>query len=253
MDSEPTTNPDPDKEEGLNIAAASREKADPSLGREPVSLWAFLLCAVILLFAGSYLGTLSGGFDNTRFTALGYVPQPPPGMEGVEASKPWIDEYMALGRRRFGVCAGCHGSQGEGNPGQNNPPLAGAEWVTGETEILGLIILAGLEGPIEVKGRTYVNVMPSQAAGLSANDLGAVMTYVRRSFGNDASIVTPEMAQVALDLYNERLAAGKGAFTAAELKANHARMLPGSEVDPLTGKPPVEGGEEPGPESVEEV
>ena len=79
--------------------------------------------------------------------------------------------------------------------------------------------------------------MPSQATGLDAESLGAVMTYIRRSFGNDADIVTPEMAQVALDLYAARKAAGKGAVTAPELLAEHDKMLPGSEVDPLTGKP----------------
>ena len=60
---------------------------------------------------------------------------------------------------------------------------------------------------------------------------------MRRSFGNDASIVTPEMAQVALDLQAKRLASGKAAVTAAELTAEHEKMLPGGQVDLKTGAP----------------
>lgn len=243
--------PVPDAREGEGVAvrhaAAAREKADPALGSKPVSLWIFLICSVILLLAGGYVGRLSGGFSFDQFTALGYVPEPPPGMEGVEMDLHWLDDvYMPLGKKRYSVCAGCHMNQGEGNPGANYPPLANSEWVTGNTEILAMIILNGLEGPITVQGKTYVNVMATQAAAVpTAEDLGAVMTFVRRSFGNDASIVTPEMAQKAMDIYQERQAAGKGAVTVEELLAKHDRMLPGGEVDPATGEPPVEDGATP--------
>lgn len=249
----PDATPEPDQNEGLNIAAAAREKDEPKAGREPVSLWTFLLAAVVLLFAGAYLGNLSGGFDNEQFTAIGYTPQLPPGVEADEITRAWIDEYMTLGRRRFGVCAGCHGTDGSGNSAQGFPSLHDNEWTTGYSEKLAMIILAGMEGPVEVHGTIYNNIMPSQAAGLTARDLGAVMTYVRRSWGNDASIVTPEMAQVALDLYQERIDAGLGAVTASELRANHANMLPGAEVDPETGEPLSEGSGGGDPTGDEEV
>jgi mono/diheme cytochrome c family protein len=230
---------DPDSREGRGVAeshaAAAREKADPALGSGTVSLWTFLVCSAILLFAGGYVGDLSGGFRNNQFVKLGYMPQLPPGMDAAALSRPWIDDYMALGKKRYGICAGCHGADGNGTPVY--PPLAGSEWVVNETEKLALIILAGLQGPVTVKGKTYINNMPSQAAGLGPNELGAVMTYIRRSFGNEASIVTPEMAQAALDLYDAHKAAGKGQFTAEELLASHRNMLPGDEVDPQTGKP----------------
>ena len=243
MDTDPskTTPEDIDSRETDGVAArhaaAAREKSEPTFGTSSISLWTFLICAAVLLFGGNFMGKLSGGFRFDQYVVPGYVPQPPPGQEGVVEEAPWIDSYMALGKKRYNACAACHGPDGNGNASMGYPPLAGSEWVVKNTEKLGLIILAGLQGPITVKGKNYSNVMPSQAAGLDAEALGAVMTYVRRSFGNDASIVTPEMAQVALDLHKARQAAGKAAVTAAELLAEHDKMLPGAEVDPQTGKP----------------
>ena len=253
MDTSPKDTPTqaPDSLEGDSVAmrhaAVAREKSEPSFGNQAISLWMVLLFAAVLLFGGNYMGKLSGGFQFDQFLVPGYTPQKPPGMENVVEQVAWIDSYMALGKKRFGVCAGCHLSGGEGNPAANIPPLAGSEWVTGPTEKLALIILAGLQGPITVSGKTYVNVMPSQAAGMKPEDLGAVMTYVRKSFGNDASIVTPEMAKAAFDIQAARQAAGKAAVTADELLKEHAKMLPGSEVDSQTGKPAGEAAATPAP------
>ena len=50
-------------------------------------------------------------------------------------------------------CKTCHGDAGQGDA--IYPPLAGSEWVTGDQERLIRIVLKGLWGPIEVKGKTY--------------------------------------------------------------------------------------------------
>lgn len=244
----------PDSREGDSVAnrhaAAAREKAEPTFGSASLTLSAFFVCAAVLLYAGNHMGKLSAGYDSTRYLVPGYVPEQSPGDNVTAEKKDWIVEYTALGKKRYTACAACHGPDGAGNPASNYPPLAGSEWVNGNTEKIGLIILAGLQGPITVKGKPYSNVMPSQAAGMTAKDLGAVMTYIRRSFGNDSSIVTPEMAQVALDLQAKRLAAGKAAVTVAELNAEYDKMLPGSEVDLKTGQPagaaPVDAAATPG-------
>lgn len=218
-------------------AAAAREGNEPSLApAQPATIFMFLVFAAVLLFGGNYLGKLSGGFSYDQYVLPGYVPQPAPGMEGVVVARPWIDDYMATGKKQYAVCAACHGSKGEGNAATNIPPLAGSDWPTGDTEKFAMIILNGLQGPITVNGKVYNNVMPAQGAGMTPENLGAVMTYVRRSFGNDASIVTPDMAKAAIDIYTARAAAGKGAVTADELLKNHAKMLPGPDVDPKTGK-----------------
>ena len=48
-------------------------------------------------------------------------------------------------------------------------------------------------GPIEVKGVQYPGVVPmTPFKMLSDNDLAAVLTFVRNTFGNKASVIKPE-------------------------------------------------------------
>ena len=75
------------------------------------------------------------------------------------------------------------------------PPLAGSEWVLGDPERLALILLHGLEGAIEVKGKVYdapdiLPVMPSHAT-LSLPDMANVLTYIRNEWGNSAESISP--------------------------------------------------------------
>ena len=56
------------------------------------------------------------------------------------------------------MCIACHQANGLGVPSVY-PPLAGSEWVIGNEERIFSIVLHGLNGPIEVKGLTYANVM----------------------------------------------------------------------------------------------
>jgi len=101
---------------------------------------------------------------------------------------------MEIGKVQFMVCAACHGQEGQGGP--IAPPLAGSEWVTGPVSNLIRIQLRGLEGPITVAGKEY-NFPAGMAAMAYQTDeqIAAVLTYVRNSFGNQAPAVKP--AQVA--------------------------------------------------------
>jgi hypothetical protein len=72
---------------------------------------------------------------------------------------------------------------------------------------------------------------------LSALELASVMTYIRNSFGNETGdVVTPEMGAAALEIYKERAAGASlpPQTTEAELLADHAKMLPGEQMDPAT-------------------
>ena len=129
----------------------------------------------------------------------------------------------------YSKCSGCHGADGAGTGG--NPPLAGSEWVNGDTETLSQIILNGLGGEITVAGKTYSGVMPSQRQGLGgAKELAFLMTYIRTSFGNNASAVSLEQAKSAFEIAD----ATEGQVNVKILKASHAKMLEGSSISPDT-------------------
>ena len=93
------------------------------------------------------------------------------------------------------LCFTCHGSGGAGAPVvgaeslKQAPSLIGSPRVLGSHERLGRIVLNGLRGPVD--GQTYIAAM----ASMSANDdarIADVLTYVRNSWGNEATRVTPE-------------------------------------------------------------
>jgi len=92
-------------------------------------------------------------------------------------------------------CGTCHQRDGKGD-GSRFPPLDGSEWVIGDKKRLIDVVLNGLEGEIKVKGVSYNNLMP-QHSFLSDEDIAKVTTYIRQSFGNNASeITTDEVKQV---------------------------------------------------------
>lgn len=91
------------------------------------------------------------------------------------------------------TCIVCHQKNGGGVPGLN-PPLIKTTYVLGEKSQLIQIVLKGLNQPIEVQGQTYNNVMPSFAQ-LTDEQIADVLTYVRNSFGNKASAVSPALVK----------------------------------------------------------
>lgn len=147
------------------------------------------------------------------------------------ATTPDIDPaVMKAGRSQFLICGACHGQTGEGTAA--GPPLAGSEWVNGPAENLIRIQLRGLTGPIRVKGQ-QLNFPGGMAALAYQTDdqIAAVLTYVRNSFGNSAPAVAPA-AVAAL-----RGEVGKPQLTVAELTAAGASAPgPTSTPPPSAGK-----------------
>ena len=91
------------------------------------------------------------------------------------------------------VCLACHMADGSGVPGMH-PPLIETEWVTGDKERLIKLTLEGMSGKIEVKGEEYNSIMPPHSH-LTNKQIADVLTYIRGSFGNNASEVTVEEVQ----------------------------------------------------------
>lgn len=103
-------------------------------------------------------------------------------------------KQFAAGRQHYlTTCAGCHGTDGAGM-NRLAPPLIGSDWVLGDEKRLALVILHGLEGPLEVNGKVYdapaiLPVMPAHST-MDDGDIAAILTYIRNEWGNSAGAVS---------------------------------------------------------------
>ncbi|GAA4413128.1 hypothetical protein GCM10023187_41110 [Nibrella viscosa] len=114
---------------------------------------------------------------------MSHIRTPDPIKDNLDRDKP------VAGSKVYAVyCSPCHQRNGLGDS-QRFPPLAGSEWVLGDKKRLIEVVLKGLEGPIEVKGQSYNNVMP-QHSFLSNEDIAQVLTHIRQNFGNQADAVS---------------------------------------------------------------
>ena len=86
-------------------------------------------------------------------------------------------------------CISCHQLDGGGVPGLN-PPLEKTSYVAGSKTRLIKVILKGLNTHEDIDGETYSNTMPPLNY-LKDQQISDVLTYVRNSFGNKATAVTP--------------------------------------------------------------
>jgi mono/diheme cytochrome c family protein/glucose/arabinose dehydrogenase len=118
-----------------------------------------------------------------------------------------------------GYCITCHQADGKGLPASGFPPLSGTAWVTGNEDRLIKVILKGLMGPLEINGKNYDGQVPMTPFGGLLNDeeVAAVATYVRNSFGNSASVVQPEKVK----LIRSALKGKKDFYQSAKLLKEH--------------------------------
>lgn len=107
-----------------------------------------------------------------------------------------IYELGAEVYQRESHCATCHLADGQGN-GIIYPSLVGNAWVNGSEERLVKMALHGLWGKLEVHGKTYdpargVPPMTAFKNLLNDDELAAVLTFVRNTWDNHASPISPE-------------------------------------------------------------
>jgi mono/diheme cytochrome c family protein len=120
---------------------------------------------------------------------------------------------------REGFCITCHQPDGKGLTASGFPPLAGTKWVNGNEERFIKIVLKGLMGPIEVLGKDYPGQVPMTPYGGMLNDkeVAAVMTYVRNSFGNESSAISPDKVKAV----RAAIADKTGFYSPTELLQEH--------------------------------
>jgi mono/diheme cytochrome c family protein len=112
-----------------------------------------------------------------------------PNLAAVAATKDAVS-LSPLGAKVYdNECAQCHGKQGEG-VADAYPPLAGNRAVLmRNSNNLALIVLRGAYGPATA-GKPQPFGMPPYQLTLSDAEVAAVLTFIRKSWGNAAAPVT---------------------------------------------------------------
>jgi len=86
------------------------------------------------------------------------------------------------------ICTACHQPDGRGMQG-TFPPLAQSDFLAKDVDAAIRVLIEGRQGPITVNGKAYDGAMPNFS--LVDEDIAAVLSYVRRNFGNSGATVTP--------------------------------------------------------------
>lgn len=109
----------------------------------------------------------------------------------ITISKVKQSDTYGRGRQVYSdFCINCHLPDGKGIAG-NFPPLDGSNWLSYNRKASIHAIKFGLQGPIEVSGKMYDNLMAP--LGLSDQEVADVMNYVMNSWSNtNMNIVTEE-------------------------------------------------------------
>jgi mono/diheme cytochrome c family protein len=96
----------------------------------------------------------------------------------------------SLGEKTYIVyCGACHQKNGMGASGRF--PTLASDWVSGDKTRLINVVLKGVEGDIMVNKEIFNGTMPKHDF-LKDEDIAAILTYIRKSFGNQADEVKPE-------------------------------------------------------------
>jgi mono/diheme cytochrome c family protein len=174
----------------------SHDDAEPTVGSAGVvylPMWIVGLLSLLLYWGCNYVDNRGGDFSELVY-------EPYRSTNELAACRPGGDtgpNGRVLYESPFG-CVACHQSSGAGAPGIA-PPLAGSEWVLGPPNRMIRIPLTGLTGPIKVLGNEYNLNMFAVGAALKDEELAAILTYIRSSWGNKASKITPEQVKKVRD------------------------------------------------------
>ncbi|HEV3091917.1 MAG TPA: cytochrome c [Candidatus Cybelea sp.] len=131
-----------------------------------------LLCAFCI---AALAACAKGGSSSASATAAAVAKNPASASDGATV-------YVAN-------CSSCHQPNGRGVAGAF-PPLAGNPTVNGNPIAVIAIVKNGLEGRLVVDGNAYSGIMPSWKHEISDEQIAAVISYIRSSWGNHAGGVS---------------------------------------------------------------
>jgi mono/diheme cytochrome c family protein len=178
--------------EAVHVAGDERE---PVTENRPVPVLLIALLVALLFWGDMYVmrnggdvGGEAGAFPAKVFDPYKtYAAIPKPG-------------GSQIGAKMYAQnCSICHQPGGTGTPGQF-PPLAGSDWALeeGPNRVIKLI-LNGIQGPITVNGQPFNNAMPPWRDIMNDEQIAAVATYIRSTWGNKAPPVKPEEVKAQRD------------------------------------------------------
>jgi mono/diheme cytochrome c family protein len=187
--------------------------------RRSVPVWILILLLLLIYWGMLYFDQHGGWFSQEVYTPYRSVAE----LEYYQLPKDEGESLLLQGKDLFSKnCAVCHMENGVGNPANGCPPLVGSEWVAapGAARIVR-IVSKGLVGPIEVKGQAYgTGTMLAIGDALpgdekeKAQNIAAIISYIRKTFGNNAPAVKPEYVEGVRATIKDR----NTPFTADELK-----------------------------------
>jgi mono/diheme cytochrome c family protein len=168
LSSASSTQPPPVNDPGGLLPESSLETREPVEVGRPLP-WPLLLGSVMLLgWGAAYLASFGSLGDPRAGDSRTVQPAPTTVADGAAV-------YSA-------ACAACHQANGKGlYPAF--PPLEGSEWLAQSPLSIGEMVLRGLQGPIEVRGKAYNGVMPAVGQNLSDAELAAVLNVVSKRWG----------------------------------------------------------------------
>lgn len=185
---------------------------EPSVGSAPMPVILIGILSALVYWGSMYVVEYGGELDAR-------VQGPWKNWKELEAVKPQdaSAKLAVQGAKIYNqFCVACHMGDGNGNAASGFPPLPGSEWVLEKDPgRIIRIVLNGLGGPITVKGKEYgqAQMLPWRDA-LKDEDIAAVLTYVRSTWGNKAPAVDAGLVKQIREQTADR---GATVWTAEEL------------------------------------
>lgn len=137
-----------------------------------------------------YSGIVQEGIYNPEGGGLQEMPSDEVKVKTKKPAKTLAQQIEAGKQIYTQTCFACHQANGEGIANAF-PPLAKSDYLNADVDRSIEIVLKGKTGEIVVNGQKYNSVMTKQT--LDDDETADVLTYIYNSWGNNKSVVTPNM------------------------------------------------------------